>query len=190
MIPDVIENPSSGERIRILRRPEASGDALVWELVLAPGGQVPSSHAHPRQAERFCVVEGELRFRLGRRRLRLVAGQSVTVAPGQVHHFANRGPVPALVHVETAPALDMEALLQVAAALARDGHQAGRPRPHLVDLALFMQDFRAEVAAPAAPAAVAVAIRPFARLVRSLGRDRRYRQLRARSTGAGWPARP
>jgi len=33
----VIENPLSGERITILERPRITGDALVWDLVLAPG---------------------------------------------------------------------------------------------------------------------------------------------------------
>ena len=32
----VIENPLSGERITILERPRITGDALVWDLVLAP----------------------------------------------------------------------------------------------------------------------------------------------------------
>jgi len=36
----VIENPLSGERITILERPRITGDALVWDLVLAPGGRV------------------------------------------------------------------------------------------------------------------------------------------------------
>jgi mannose-6-phosphate isomerase-like protein (cupin superfamily) len=190
MMPDVIENPSSGERIRILRRPGTASGTLVWELVLAPGGKVPSSHTHPQQAEHFRVLEGELRFRLGRRRLRLAAGQSVTVPPGQVHHFANRGARPALVHVGTTPALHMEALLRTSAALAREGHRGGRPRPHLVDLALFMRDFGAELGAPAAPGAVALALRPFARLVRSLRLDGRYRRLRERSGWSEWPAHP
>ncbi|MGH3150171.1 MAG: cupin domain-containing protein, partial [Streptosporangiaceae bacterium] len=62
----VIENPLSGERITIRSpagRPDGDG-ALEWELVLAPGGRVPSSHAHPRQEECFTVLEGQMRFRV------------------------------------------------------------------------------------------------------------------------------
>ena len=43
------------------------GGALEWELVLAPGGRVPSSHAHPGQEECFTVLDGWLKFRIGGR---------------------------------------------------------------------------------------------------------------------------
>ena len=187
MIPEVVETPLSGERITILRRDGGpDGIALEWELLLAPGGRVPSSHAHPQQREYFGVLDGELEFRIGWRRLRVRPGESVTVPPGRVHHFANRGSRPALVHVETAPALDMEALLRTAAALARDQCRAGRRWPRLVDLALFMREFRAEVAAPWVPAAlVAVATRPVTRLAGLLGHDQRYRRLRESATRPG-----
>ena len=122
--PAVVENPLSGERITILRRDTGRGGAsLVWELVLAPGGQVPSSHAHPHQQERFTVLRGELEFRLGWRRLHVAEGGSVTVPPGRVHHFANRSGVPSRVLVETVPALQMEGLLRTAACGCRE------PRP-------------------------------------------------------------
>jgi mannose-6-phosphate isomerase-like protein (cupin superfamily) len=176
----VVENVRSGERITILRRDRGpDGDALVWELVLAPGGQVPSSHAHPHQRERFAVLEGALDLRIGWHRLRLRPGQSVTVPAGRVHHFANRSRAPTRLEVTTVPALDMEALLRTAAALAWDQHQAGKRFPRLIDLALFLRDFEAEVSSPWIPAAVSLATRPLARLARSFRRDGRYRQLRA-----------
>jgi mannose-6-phosphate isomerase-like protein (cupin superfamily) len=178
--PDVVENPLSGERITILGRdggPE--GDALVWELVLAPGGRVPSSHAHPFQRECFEVLEGEMEFRVGWRRVRLGPDGSITIPPGRVHHFANRGRIAARVRVETAPALKMEDLLRAAAALAQEQYRAGKRLPRLVDLALFLGEFEAEVASPWLPAAVTFAARPVAGLAHLVGRDRRYRRLRA-----------
>ncbi|MGH9115371.1 MAG: cupin domain-containing protein [Acidimicrobiales bacterium] len=182
----VVENPVSGERIRILRRGGGpDGDALVWELVLAPGGQVPSSHRHPRQEECFNVLEGELELRVGRQRLQVRRGESATVPPGLVHHFANRGATATRVVVETVPALDMEPLLRTAAALARDQHQAGKRVPRLVDLALFMWEFRAEVSAPWVPTVADVATRAIARLACVFGYDLRYRQLRGSAAGSG-----
>lgn len=38
----VIENPLSGELITITERPRVTSGALAWELMLAPGGRVPS----------------------------------------------------------------------------------------------------------------------------------------------------
>lgn len=175
---EVVENPLSGERITIFCRDGGPDDALVWELVLAPGGRVPSSHVHPNQQECFHVLDGELAFRVGRRRLRVCRGQSVTVPPGRVHHFANDGRVPARVLVETAPALEMESLLRTAATLAQGQYRAGRRFPRLLDLALFMQEFETEVSSPWAPAAAGLAMRDLAHLARIFRRDGRYRQLR------------
>ena len=86
----VIENPLSGEQIAILRTAaDTGGTALEWELVLAPGGRVPSSHAHPEQEEVFTVLAGQLRFRVGLRRIIANPGDTVRIPPGTVHHFAN-----------------------------------------------------------------------------------------------------
>lgn len=186
--PAPIVNPLSGEHIVIRRTAaETGGQVLDWELTLAPGGHVPSSHAHPHQEEVFTVLEGRMRFRVGWRRLAVTAGQQVRVPPGTVHHFANAGPVPARVAVESRPALDMQDLLETAAALARDQHLAARALPRLADLALFMTDFRQEVRAPFLPAWLAGQVMAgVARLAAWRGRDARYRRLRA---GAHQPER-
>lgn len=178
----IIENPASGERIRIrVSAAESGGEVLAWELWLAPGGRVPNGHVHPGQEERFTVVQGRLRFRIGRRRRIVGPGQTVTVPSGAPHYFANAGPAEAFVLVETRPAMQMQELLEVAADLSRD--QYGRPRrlPHPVDLFLFMDEFRSEVQAPYLPGRlVRLVVRAVARLAALTGADARYRQLRAR----------
>jgi quercetin dioxygenase-like cupin family protein len=179
----VIENPLSGERITIRRTAAQTGGALLaWELELAPGGRVPSSHAHPRQQETFTVLEGRMRFRVGWRRQVAGPGDTVTVPPGTVHHFANPGPAPARVAVQTRPALAMQDLLEVAAALARDQHAAARGRPRLADLALFMRDFEREVAAPVLPGMLRLAARLVAGMASARRPGRRYRRLRDGNT--------
>jgi quercetin dioxygenase-like cupin family protein len=179
----VIENPLSGERIVICKTAaETGGSLLAWELFLAPGGRVPSSHAHPEQEELFTVLSGRMKFRVGLRSLTVGPGDTVRVPPGTVHHFANAGPVPAHVAVQTRPALDMESLLETAAALARDQHAAARALPNPLDLALFIRDFEREVRPPYLPAAlVRVVIRPLTWLARSRGLDARYRLLRVQA---------
>jgi quercetin dioxygenase-like cupin family protein len=189
----VIENPVSGERIVIrATAAQTGGDLLAWELFLAPGGRVPSSHAHPQQEERFTVVDGVLRFRVGGRRSTLRPGESVRVSPGRVHSFANPGRRTVHVLVETRPALGMQALLETAAAMAAETQRRSWllpsvPRPH--ELVLFMRDFQGEVRAPYLPAAVVRAvIGPLAWLVRRCGADQRYRRWRQRA-GLSWPDR-
>ena len=177
--PPVIINPLSGERITI--QVAGTGKSVLdWELVLAPGGRVPGSHAHPEQEERFTVLEGRMRFRVGARRITAGPGQTVTVPPGTVHHFANASDQPATVAVQTTPALGMQALLETAAALAQEQHAAARRLPSPVALALFMRDFQREVRAPYLPSAlVRAVIRPAAWLACRRGLDARYRRLRA-----------
>jgi quercetin dioxygenase-like cupin family protein len=176
----VIVNPLSGEQIVIRRTAAETGGAVLdWELLLAPGGRVPSSHAHPEQEEIFTVIEGRIRFRIGWRRSVAGPGQRVRVPPGTVHHFANAGPEPVRVAVQSRPALAMEELLETAAALAREQHVARRPLPRPVELAMFMTDFEHEVRAPFLPAGLVRAVtRGVARRARRRGRDARYRRLR------------
>ncbi len=200
--PPSFENPLSGERITIgAPGPQADGSVLEWELVLAPGGRVPSSHAHPRQEESFTVLAGQMRFRVGGRRVIAGPGDTVRVPPGTVHHFANAGRQPARVAVRTIPALSMRELLETAAAMARAQHAAARRLPHPLELALFMRDFEREVRAPYLPAAlVGTVIRPLAWLARRCGLDAGYRGLReggitdaggrGRAPGQALPGRP
>jgi hypothetical protein len=107
---------------------------------------------HPEQEERFHVLEGTMRFRLGLRTIVAHAGDSVVVPAGRVHKFSNGGDDAARVRVEVVPALDMEDLLTTTAELARDGHvlSSGMPKP--LHLALFVRRFRREVRAPFPPA--------------------------------------
>jgi quercetin dioxygenase-like cupin family protein len=181
----VITNPLSGEQITIrATAADTGGRVLEWELVLAPGGKVPSSHAHPEQEECFTVLAGQMRFRVAGRRVIAGPGDTVRIPPGTVHHFANAGRVPARVAVQTAPALSMQGLLETAAALATDQHASGRRLPRLLDLALFMRDFEQEVRAPYLPAAlVRAVIRPAAWLAGRFCLDARYRRLRGAPEG-------
>jgi hypothetical protein len=64
---------------------EPDGDNVFVDTWLEPGGALPP-HLHPRQEERWSVLEGEVRFQLGKdkRVLRPEDGE-VIVAPGTVH---------------------------------------------------------------------------------------------------------
>ncbi|GAA5028631.1 cupin domain-containing protein [Actinopolymorpha pittospori] len=178
----VIENPASGERIVVRTTAEQTGgELLVWELFLAPGGRVPSTHAHPVQEECFRMLSGTMRFRVGLRSMTVGPGMTVRVPPGAVHRFANAGPDTAHVLVETRPALAMQDLLETAAALARR-HRRARRLPRPLELALFMREFEREVRAPYLPTfLVRGVVRPLAWLARGCGLDQRYRRSRSRT---------
>jgi quercetin dioxygenase-like cupin family protein len=142
-----LHNPASGERITFRSTAAQTGGALVAiDLRLPPGGRVPGpSHVHPCQEERFEVIEGRMRFRLGRRRVTAGPGEIVVVPAGVRHDFANAGDADALVRVEIRPALAMERLFETAVRLAGERRTmlGGIPRP--LDLALFLREFEDEV---------------------------------------------
>lgn len=168
----VIENPISGERIVIRASgAQTGGQLLSFDLFLPPGGHVPARHVHPVQQERFTVVAGLMRFRLGRRALVAHPGETVVVPVGTAHWFGNAGAGVAHAHVEVRPALRMEELFETTEALGREGHFHGAGLPHLADLARVVLEFQREVAVPNVPAfLVRALLAPLAWLGRRRGR--------------------
>ena len=76
-----LKNPASGERITIRQTAaDTGGELLAIELELPAGRRVPGGqHIHPKQEERFEVVEGTMRFRMGRKRVVAGPGEVVVV---------------------------------------------------------------------------------------------------------------
>ena len=145
-----LENPVTGERFTFTDTAATTdGELLAFELGLRPGGAVPIPHVHPIQTERFEVVEGLMRFRVGLRRRLAGPGEVVEVAPGVLHSFANAGDEEARVRVEVRPALAMEEMLAEVVAMAEAGlmNRRGLPR-RLRDLAALARKYDQEAHAP------------------------------------------
>jgi quercetin dioxygenase-like cupin family protein len=135
-----LANPVTGERFTFIHTAAStSGELLAFELGLRPGGAVPLPHVHPIQTERFEVVAGQMRFRVGLRTRLAGPGDVVEIAPGVMHGFANAGGEEARVLVEVRPALAMEEMFAEVVALARAGRMTRRGLPRspleLADLA-------------------------------------------------------
>jgi quercetin dioxygenase-like cupin family protein len=145
-----LENPVTGERFTFTDTASSTrGELLAFELALRPGGAVPIPHVHPIQTERFEVVAGLMRFRLGLRRRLAGPGDVVEVAPGVVHGFANAGEEEARVRVEVRPALQMEQMLAEVVAMAQAGRMTRRGLPrNLRDLAVLARTYDREAHAP------------------------------------------
>jgi quercetin dioxygenase-like cupin family protein len=148
----VIHNPISGERIVIRRTgAETEGRLLVFDLFLPPGGHVPASHVHPVQEERFTVLAGRMRFKIGRRTILANPGMTVTVPQRTVHWFGNAGPETAHALVEVRPALRMQELLETQETMAAEDRLPGTRLPRPTDLALLLSEFEQELGVPYAP---------------------------------------
>ena len=141
-----LENPVTGERFTFT---EVTPERLAFDFALREGGKVPIPHVHATQTERFEVVAGEVRFRLGRRSVLAQPGDVIEVPPGVTHAFANAGAGEARMRIEVTPALGMHAMFTEVVALARAGrmNRRGLPR-NLRDLATLARTYADEAHAP------------------------------------------
>lgn len=106
---------------RVRQTFETRGDSLIVDNWLEPGGGLPP-HLHPQQEERWSVVEGEVRFRLGddERVIRPEDGELV-VAPGVVHAVSAISDREAHLRCVVTPPLRLQAFLEEAAAAGQEG---------------------------------------------------------------------
>ena len=145
-----LENPVTGERFTFTHTAATTdGELLAFDFGLRPGGAVPIPHVHPIQTERFEVVEGRMRFRVGLRTVLAGPGDVVEVEPGVAHSFANAADDEARLRVEVRPALRREEMFADVIRLAQAGrmNRRGMPRNPL-DLALLARTYDQEAHAP------------------------------------------
>jgi len=145
-----LENPVTGERFTFTDTAATTGgELLAFDFGLRPGGAVPIPHVHPVQTERFEVIEGQMRFRVGLRTVVAGPGDVVEVEPGVAHSFANSGDEQARLRVEVRPALAMEEMFADVIGMAEAGRMTRRGIPRsLLDLAVLARTYDAEAHAP------------------------------------------
>lgn len=103
----------------------AGGLFIVEHTHLAPGG--PPLHLHYEQEEWFCVMEGEVAFQVGDKRLALKPGESV-LAPRRIPHtFSSTVPSSRLLIAFT-PAGKMEQYFRDA-----EGHKGLGAQPEFMN---------------------------------------------------------
>lgn len=141
-----IENPVTRERLTFLAtRRETGGELLRFEHIFAPGGFVPAAHLHPQQEERFEVISGSPRFRIGEEEQAARPGETLVVPPGVPHTWWNAGEDETRVIVEVRPALRTELIFETHYGLARDGKLNKKALPNPLSTAVLAQEFEDEV---------------------------------------------
>jgi mannose-6-phosphate isomerase-like protein (cupin superfamily) len=121
----VVHDPALGARYGF----RAEGDDLIVDTLLEPGGRLPS-HRHPRHEERWSVIEGRVRARVGRA-TRVIGAKdpAVLVRPGTAHELVNVGDREARLRCVAHPAAGLQPYLEERAAAARAGLVTRRGRP-------------------------------------------------------------
>jgi quercetin dioxygenase-like cupin family protein len=93
-----------GYVLRLVRTAaETDGELLEMEATYRAPGALPPEHVHPRQAERFEVLEGSIRAIVDGAEQRYAAGETFDVPAGTRHQMTAEGP--ARMRWEVRPAL-------------------------------------------------------------------------------------
>jgi quercetin dioxygenase-like cupin family protein len=152
---DMLENPVTGEQLIFHRTSrETNGEAVLVETIVRPDGFVAAAHVHPNQSERFEVLEGLLRLRVGDTDVLARPGDVATVSPGTPHRFWNAGRTDVRFLCEVRPALGFESLIETMFTLAAEGRTNRRGLPNPLRLAVIARAHFDTVRLPFPPAAV------------------------------------
>jgi len=172
----VTENPVSGERVTFLQTAaETGGELLQWEHLLRPRARVPADHVHFVQEERFEILEGTARVRIGGTMRDLGTAETLVIPPGTPHGLRNETDEPLRVLAELRPAMRTQVYFETVYGLARDGKVGRNGLPSLLRLAVILHDLGEEVGGPGIPRSLQQAlVALFAAVGRRLGYRARY----------------
>lgn len=106
-----IRKPTEGRTIAVVgdvyrflaTSEETDGKYAMFEAIVNPGGG-PPAHVHSREEESFYVLEGEITFQIGEKRLVAMAGMFANMSVGTPHSFKNESSKPARMLISVAPA--------------------------------------------------------------------------------------
>ena len=108
-----LTNARTGERIAFVRTAADTGGELVeMEATWTLAGRRTAPHVHPEAEERWEVLAGRARFRVGEREHEAGPGEVVVAAPGTPHEAWNPGPGEARVLIQLRPALRWEQFVE------------------------------------------------------------------------------
>jgi quercetin dioxygenase-like cupin family protein len=169
--PRDIADPTGGQRW-VFRRTGAdtNGELLEADLYVSPGGFV-REHMHPTQEETFTGVSGTFVVDVAGKTVHIGPGDKLVIPRRTPHGFKN-ATAEAQLLVEVRPALHLDDYFRTFLGLSRDRRinmpVKGLPHP-LLQVALVMERYAPEIAAPRIPLALQ---RPVWRLLGALARRR------------------
>ena len=123
---------------------QTKGALLEVEAVYKNDALPPPAHYHPHQEERFLIIRGVFRARVGPHEATYQAGDEIVVPPGVAHWLCRVSGDDAAAIWQIRPALNTETFYETLWGLARAGRTNYRGEPGLLDSALIGQAYSAE----------------------------------------------
>lgn len=105
---------------------DTDGKYALWEAIVPPGGG-PPPHVHSREEEGFYILEGEITFTIGNKRLVATAGMFANMPVGTSHSFRNESGKSARMLISVAPAGLEQMFFEVGQAVAPGATTAPSP---------------------------------------------------------------
>ncbi len=146
-------------------------DLLEVEATYEPASKSPPKHLHPSQDERFEVLAGVVRARIGDREHTLRPGEVIEIPRNTVHQMWNPGGEPARVLWQTRPGGRTARWFTAIDALHREGRVGRNRMPGPMAFAVLLTEYRDVFRLAARPAPL---VRSGLALLALLGRARGY----------------
>jgi quercetin dioxygenase-like cupin family protein len=143
---DVIEH-LTGEHFTFRKTAEDTGGELLRiEALVEPRGFAAAEHVHPSQEERFEILSGEIRYRVGGVERVAGAGEELVIPRGVNHVWENAGDDDLHMIIEFRPAQRTEEFFESYFGLGQDGLTNPKTGlPNLVRMAVLLNEFREEI---------------------------------------------
>jgi len=105
---------------------DTNGKYAMWEAIVLPGGG-PPLHVHSREEEGFYILEGEIAFQVGEKRIVASAEMFANMPVGTPHSFKNESGKPARMLISVAPAGLEKMFFEIAVPVAQGATTAAPP---------------------------------------------------------------
>ncbi len=139
MIDEILDNPVTGEALRVL---ESTPGVFKVQYSLRPHGEIAGEHFHPGKVQQITVLSGEMHLRISGAHRVVRAGESALIRAG-AHHFQWNPCDSEVVAVEEVrPAGRLHEFFSVLFGLARDGKTDSQGRLSLLFAAAVFSEFK------------------------------------------------
>jgi mannose-6-phosphate isomerase-like protein (cupin superfamily) len=132
--PRTLLTPAEGRTVRVVgdvyrflaTGDDTDGKYAMWEAIVPLGGG-PPPHVHSREEEGFYILEGEITFTIGDKRIVASAGMFANMPVGTPHSFKNESGKSARMLISVAPAGLEEMFFEVGVPVAQGATTAPPP---------------------------------------------------------------